>query len=318
MKASSNVRMIQNFHLVWLDGSIDEINNTDCRNSITKLRQVVNTVNTFTNVDECIDFITDIKDEMTFMIISEAFSRIIIPVVEAISQVSSIYIICENKAQHENWVQQSSKLKGVYTDITSIYEALQQTAHHCDHNSVTIGFVKPSDESSKENLDQLDQSFMYTQILKEILLAIDFEQSHINEFLTYCREQFIGNSFQLKKIDQIGKEYRHHQPIWWYTYPCFLYSMLNRALRTMEVDLIVKMGFFVRDLHNHIAELHTEQYGGRHHSYSFTVYRGQGLSQTDIDQLKKIQVDYYRLITSYQQVSIEKYLLLSLKVINII
>jgi hypothetical protein len=25
---------------------------------------------------------------------------------------------------------------------------------------------------------------MYTQILKEILLTIDFEQSHINDFLT--------------------------------------------------------------------------------------------------------------------------------------
>jgi tetratricopeptide (TPR) repeat protein len=281
--------MVQNFRLIWLDGNIDEINNDDCRNSITKLRQVVNTVNTFTDVDECIDFITDIKDGMTFMIISEAFSSIIVPVVEAISQVSFIYIICENKAQHEKLLQQWSKLKGVYTDITPIYEALQQIAHDCDHNSVSISFVKPSDEVSKENLDQLDQSFMYTQILKEILLTIDFEQSHINEFLTYCREQFVGNSFQLKNVDKIEKEYRHDQAIWWYTYECFLYSMVNRALRTMEVDLIIKMGFFVRDLHKHIAELHTKQYGEHHGSDSFMVYRGQGLSQTDFDQLKKTQ-----------------------------
>jgi tetratricopeptide (TPR) repeat protein len=282
-----NARMVQNFHLVWLDGSIDEINNDDCRNSIAKLRQVVNTVNTFTDVDECIDFITDMKDEMTFMIISEAFSPIIVPVVEAISQVSSVYIVCENKTQHEKWAQQWFKLKGVYTDVTSIYEALKQTAHDCDHNSISIGFVKPSDGASKENLDQLDQSFMYTQILKEILLTIDFEQSHINEFLTYCREQFVGNSFELENIDKVEKEYRDRQPIWWYTYQWFLYSMVNRALRTMEVDLIIKMGFFVRDLHNHIAKLHTEQYGGHQHSDPSIVYRGQGLSQTDFDQLMK-------------------------------
>jgi hypothetical protein len=56
-------------------------------------------------VDECIDFITDIKNEITFMIISEAFSPIIVPVVEAISQVRSVYMVCENKAQHEKWVQ---------------------------------------------------------------------------------------------------------------------------------------------------------------------------------------------------------------------
>jgi tetratricopeptide (TPR) repeat protein len=57
----------------------------------------------------------------------------------------------------------------------------------------------------------------------------------------------------------------------------------------MEVDLIIKMGFFVRDLHNHIAVLHADQYSGHHHSDSFTVYRGQGLSQKDFDQLKQTQ-----------------------------
>jgi len=65
--------------------------------------------------------------------------------------------------------------------------------------------------------------------------------------------------------------------------------MLNRALRLMEVDRIIKMGFFVRDFHNHIAMLHSEQYGGHQHSDTFTVYRGQGLSQTDFEQLKQTQ-----------------------------
>jgi tetratricopeptide (TPR) repeat protein len=130
---------------------------------------------------------------------------------------------------------------------------------------------------------------MYTQILKEILLTIDFQQVHINEFFTYCREQFVTNTIELKNVDKIEREYHHHQPIWWYTYDCFLYCMLNRALRMMEVDHIIKMGFFIRDLHNHIVALHSKQYGGRHSSDSFTVYRGQGLSQANFNQLKEMQ-----------------------------
>ena len=35
-------------------------------------------------------------------------------------------------------------------------------------------------------LDQLNQSFMYTQVLKEILLKIDFEQEHMHRFLAYA------------------------------------------------------------------------------------------------------------------------------------
>src|SRR6202044_1093762 len=76
-----NARMVQNFHLVWLDGSIDEVNNADVRNSITKLRQVVNTVNTFIDVDECIDFINDIKEETAFMISSGALGQTTVPMV---------------------------------------------------------------------------------------------------------------------------------------------------------------------------------------------------------------------------------------------
>jgi hypothetical protein len=54
--------------------------------------------------------------------------------------------------------------------------------------SVFISFVQTTDGTSNQNLDQLDQSFMYTRILKEIPLTIDFEHCHIAEFRTYCRE----------------------------------------------------------------------------------------------------------------------------------
>jgi tetratricopeptide (TPR) repeat protein len=150
-----------------------------------------------------------------------------------------------------------------------------------------MSFIAPDDATTNQNLDQLDQSFMYTQLLKEILLTIDFEQKHIDDFISYCREQFAKNTMELKNIDKFEREYYQHDPIWWYTYPCFLYSMLNRALRMMEVDLIITMGFFVRQLHQRMVQLHLIQYTGHNHSKSFTVYRGQGLSQTDFDQLMK-------------------------------
>ncbi len=138
-----NTRMVQSFHLVWLDGHIDAINNGDYRNFVTQLRQVVNTVNTFTDADECIDFITD-------------------------TQVCSIYIFCENKAQYEKCAQQWPNVKSVYADITAICEALKQVAHNCDQNSISISFVKTTHGAWTQNLDTLDQSFTYIQILKEI------------------------------------------------------------------------------------------------------------------------------------------------------
>ncbi|CAF3749177.1 unnamed protein product [Rotaria sp. Silwood1] len=59
--------------------------------------------------------------------------------------------------------------------------------------------------------------------------------------------------------------------------------MLNRALRTLEVDTILKMDFFIRDLHRHIEKLYLEQLNNHH--APFTVYRGQGLSTTAFKEM---------------------------------
>jgi Tfp pilus assembly protein PilF len=287
LQQPSYVHRIQNFLLIWLDGNIDKVNNQDCMNTITKLREVVNTVHTFTNVGECINFIADIKEEKIFIVSSGMFGQTIVPIVHDMPQISTIHIFCRNKTCHEQWAKQWPKVKGVYTDITLICVALKHAAQECDQNTISISFVTPSNGNINQNLDQLDQSFMYTQIMKEILLTIEFDQQHITDFTSYCREQLVGNTKELQNVDKLEREYHEHVPIWWYSYHCFLYSMLNRALWTMDVNLIVNIGFFVRDLHNHISQLHREQYAAHHHLDTFTVYRGQGLSQTVFDQLIK-------------------------------
>ncbi len=90
----------------WLDGSIDEVNDDDFHNSIKKSRQTINNVNAFTDVDECIDFITDMKErKKAFMIISEEFSEMIIPIDQDIPEVRSIYIFSEHNTQYTKWIK---------------------------------------------------------------------------------------------------------------------------------------------------------------------------------------------------------------------
>jgi tetratricopeptide (TPR) repeat protein len=123
--------------------------------------------------------------------------------------------------------------------------------------------------------------------MKEILLTIKFEQQHIQEFTKYCQEAFAENDDELKNIRRLERKYREETPIWWYTFECFLYPMLNRALRTMDVNIMIMMGFFITDLHRHIARLHIEQFGSHPQSQVLTVYRGQGLSKIHFDQMVK-------------------------------
>jgi tetratricopeptide (TPR) repeat protein len=279
-----NVRMVQNVLLIWLDNNIDD-NSKECRNTITQLRRAVNTINTFTDGEECIQFLEDLHDDKVCMIISGALGQHILQRVHNMSQVHSIFIFCGNKKYHKQWAKEWPKIKGVFTEISPICEALKQAAQQCEQDVIPISFMGTGGDASNKKLDQLDPTFMYTTIMKEILLIIKFKQEHFMEFIRHTREALADNEGELKNVQKFERKYRDETPIWWYTFECFLYPMLNRALRLMDVDIIINMGFFIGDIHRHIEQLHKKQFADSRKS--FTVYRGQGMSKVDFEQLTK-------------------------------
>ncbi|CAF4049470.1 unnamed protein product, partial [Rotaria sp. Silwood1] len=257
-------RVLQNFLLVWLDANLNE-SNKDFKKSLQQLRHIVASITTFTNAQECIDFLSAIKKEKVFMIVSGSLGRQIVPEIEVWPQLESIYVFCANQSIHEQWTRNIAKVKGVHTSIEPICEALQIDRENCDRAMISISFYG------------IDALFMYTQLLKEALLDIeDDDAKSIKELVEYCRLQ---DDIDKCEINMVEKEYRDHTPIWWYTAPIFMYSVLNRGLRLMDVDIILKMGFFIRHLHHRIEKLHHEQQQSKKNVITpFTVFRGQGMS----------------------------------------
>ncbi|CAF0819042.1 unnamed protein product [Adineta steineri] len=206
-----NMQRMQNVLLIWLDNGIKE-NNADCSNTIKQLQRVVNNVNTFTDGEQCVKFIQTINNNKVCMIISGSLGQQIVPHIHNMSQVDTIFIFCKNQKWNKQWAKEWPKIKGIFTSITSICEALKQAARQCEQNATSISIVAPSNK-----LDQLDPTFMYTQILKEILLTINFEDKHFQQFITYCREVYNDNELELTNINKLQAKYKKKIPIWWYT-----------------------------------------------------------------------------------------------------
>ena len=252
----------------------------DCQN-------IVNPIKTFINVEACLEFLKKIENEKICMIISGSLAQDIVPQIHNMSQVDTIFIFCGNKKLHELWIKDWSKIKGVFTEIDSICEALKVAAQHCEQNATPISFMPTSSDISTKNLNQLDPSFMYTQILKDILLIIDFDEQHITQFIQYCRDVYEDNRKELNNVNELEDKYYNKTPIWWYTSESFLYPMLNRALRTLDSDIIIKLGFFISDLHRQIEQLYQEQFKCTDSSETLTLYRGQSLSQIEFQRMKE-------------------------------
>ncbi|CAF1038546.1 unnamed protein product [Adineta steineri] len=195
----------------------------------------------------------------------------------------SIYIFCGNKLRHQGWAENWTKIKGVHTNIKDICQALQLTVKQCDQDTIPVSFHPINAMASLENLNQLEPTFMYTQLFKDILLDMKHNKHAIQHFIAYCRRYNCVSSIHINCFE---KEYYPQLAIWWYTSPSNIYSMLNDALRTLNVDKIITMGFFICHLHQQIQQL----YGQQVNSYGrkpFIVYRGQGLHKLDFEKLQK-------------------------------
>ncbi|UJR18739.1 hypothetical protein I4U23_005645 [Adineta vaga] len=121
-----NIQRLQNVLLIWLDSNIDTTTE-DYQNTIVELQRIINTVSTYTNSDQCIEFIKTIKDHKVCMILSGYLGQYLIPSVHNMSQVDSIFILCGNKKRHEEWTKKWPKIKD---------------AQQCEQNAISMSFVR--------------------------------------------------------------------------------------------------------------------------------------------------------------------------------
>ena len=288
----------QKFILIWLDSTIDKTD-ADYHDLLAQVKKLGITYKIFTDVDECIESLTQMTNEKVILILNGFIGERVMDIVHDMAHVDSIYAHCANARRHERWTKKWSKIKGVLTDIYSICDIIKQNQQMepnllairplalSEENELFLGFLAVGDDVQSKNLDELDPSFMFTTVLKEILLGLEYNEISMQNLVALCREKYLEDEKELAFIDEFEKAYYLKTPISWYTHETFLYKMLNLALRTLDVKTIIKMGFFLHDLHSQIVQLYNEQFTKKEYSYSFIVYRGQALIIKDFDMLMK-------------------------------
>jgi tetratricopeptide (TPR) repeat protein len=272
-------RILENFAVVWFNQNVDQSSN-DYQHSLSQLRQIIPSIEVFTYVDDCIDYLNEIKNEKVFLIVSDLPGQELVPIIQDIPSLYAIYVLCSDPMMVEPSITEYTKVKSIFTQIKSLCDRLKQDLYLTDHNLTPISILSPG---LPTDLNQLDQSFMYSQLLKEILLKMTNDDDAKKDFVQFCREQCSENDARLSVIEEFERSYDPTLAIRWYTRDCFIYSMLNKALRTQEIDIIIKMGFFIRDLHRRIEQL----YSSVSYAKPLILYRGQGMNSTEFEKLCK-------------------------------
>lgn len=268
-----------NFIVLWLnlDRSYSE---KDINGCINELQHIGHPIETFTDSEDCVDFLTDLTDDDTFLILSGTQIKQLLLIMEDIPKLHGVYILDRQNILNEDHFQEYRKLKGIFIHMEYISDAVKRYIHRLALDSTPFSILSPT---TSPNLGKLDQSFMYTKLIKDIILDIEHDPNAKEKFVQYCLGQYDSNAAPKKSLENFQQNYRKNDAIFWYAKKPFIYRRLNAALRLQDTTTMINMAFYLRDLLEQIEE----EYLRTKSSENFVVYRGQKVSKDDFEILKK-------------------------------
>ncbi|UJR29636.1 hypothetical protein I4U23_017184 [Adineta vaga] len=269
---------------------------------IEELQRIVNHVELFNRSEPCLQFLRDnVNEEKIFLIVSGELGQEFVLLVQHLPQLAAIYFFCERREPYETWARSLSIVRGVHDDLGLLFQHLYKDMNLLSNNYLDIQ-VTSCNLGANEGLNRQDPSFMYAQLLKEILLDFPaMEEKYSREvMIAFCREQYRDNASKLRIIDLFTANYVKRDAILWYTKDGFLFQLLNKALRLQDVDVLFNMRFYLKHLHQEIERQHKQWLllPASKTTTKLVLFRGFNVSAEEFTALK-IQRRSFLSVTSF-------------------
>ena len=278
------------FQIVWLDCNVNEVDHA-YHNSLTRLQHLASSVHTFTEGSECLEYLTtSTSNEKMLMIISQEFLPSIWSRLRSLSQIHSFYIISPNGERKALLDQPDRRVKGIFSKVQSIYGSVKRDNVPCLPDSLVMSII-PSGRYTKKDFSYLNQLFVHWMLVKMIIRDLQFDRDSeiqaVKELAAMCRAKQFANEHESKMIDEFEQNYHLHSPVWWYTRDCFIAPMLNQALLTRDIEVIMRMSFFIKGLFQQMESAHFDaQKKARLPKFA---YLSQHVSNDDFEKIKNTE-----------------------------
>ncbi|CAF3486969.1 unnamed protein product [Rotaria sp. Silwood1] len=270
---------LETFSLLWLDA---EVNTTeDNRRAQKRLRSSINHLKIFHNQNECQQYIMSCSEQdRIVLIISGRLSKELIPQIHHLRQLSAVYIYCWDKRAYKDWAKQYSKIKGVVVQLDDLIQQIQTDYRDLliQDEPMCISFYNVSSNADKSTTD-LNGQFIHYLLLIDVLIRMKPNDADRKKLIQLCKEEYAGNEPHLAVVREFECDYKPRKAIWWYTRDAFLYSMLNKALRIQNTELLLLFRFVIHDIYQELQRNQCQ--------HPVRAFRYQAMPADELRTLKK-------------------------------
>jgi tetratricopeptide (TPR) repeat protein len=262
--------------IIYFDSKPNE--NAGRRNNM--LQKINDYVLFYSNMDECVNRIQLIKKEKIILVIAANDVVDTMPRIDKIRQIDAVFVTC-NKI--EEYDQFNEKITGIFTDDDEMMGVIGQQIEIIHKQLEVFSFYRLNQRYIR-NLKIDSAEFLWFHVFKYVVTRLPHDDYAKKEMLDASRHYYRDNTHELERIDQFERSYKSEDAIQWYTKNSFVYRLINKALRTEDIEQLYLFRYFIQDLcsalsfkHQILIEL----------GEPITVYRGLRLRQDEFDELVK-------------------------------
>ena len=219
--------------LIWFNRTTID-NDENWRIYLDEIQKIISTVHIFTDLQACAEFFENIIDEKVFIIVYNDYGTNIISYLNNLSKIGSIYIFCTNKTYVDR-VLECLSVKKIFITIEELCKQLKKDIQKAELTFTSINIMPSSSQTS--DLNSLDPSFMYAQLLKECLLDVDYNnEDAMSDLVRFCTVQYADHTRDLGVIEEFHSNYKAQFSIWWYAVFAIKFFLTNQFRHSLGIQ----------------------------------------------------------------------------------
>ena len=185
----------EDFQLIWLDARLAKSSDT---RATQKMFRLLNTnAQFYTDVDKCLEIILSIQTEHVLLVVSGSLAHIILPRLQSIRYVRAIFIFCETSEFHSNLLHEYPRqIVDIYTDRDVLLKSIADTMKLIEKQDMAFRLFDCKQKSIRD-LTKESASFLWNQLLIDVLRKMPTDDQAKNEMLDYCCAYYQNNREEL-------------------------------------------------------------------------------------------------------------------------
>ncbi|CAF2080537.1 unnamed protein product [Rotaria magnacalcarata] len=268
--------------LIWFDSNTRSCKDT--QQTIRQLRLINDYVILCSGFSEFMKRIQSIDQEMIFLIISGEETPQILSSISSVHNIHSVFIFNKEKTPYEDALTEYSNVIGTYRNLDDLCTSVKEQIDLVDKQTQTFSFFDQHQILTKD-LSRQSAKFLWFQLFYRTLTSLPRNSEAKQQMIQACKEYYDGNTNEMKFIDEFENNYRSEDAIVWYWKRSFLYKLINKALRTHDIDLLYMFRFFIDDLTENLQREHEKLLSSK--DKMLNVYRGVKFRTEEFDNLKE-------------------------------